>query len=269
MITDAVVVLPAGDAIAVSESLQNEIARTLRAHFPELSVTAVIAESMEEDLALAGAGGHTARLFVKIDKSGHEPKFIVVPLVFGNVIDRFVPGASGGDIEILGRLLNVLQALLDSRARQYNRDFPFAEALPKPQDHRASKSGEIRKPDGVMVTVVWQKCLNGVWCSFDSLDLSSVSDYTRGVYVIWKQGTGQAVYVGQGYISDRIRQHRGEYRIARHGHMLVTWIANLATNQLDGVERFLADQIRPIEGVAHPVASPISVNIPRTICVFR
>ncbi len=111
----------------------------------------------------------------------------------------------------------------------------------------------------------WAKCVGGVWCSFQEVNLAGVN--TRGVYMIWylgKQGqAGRVVYVGQGNIADRLRSHRDNRQIqafASHG-LLVSW-ASVAPAHLDGVERYLADQWQPLVGDAHPNVSSIAVNAP-------
>lgn len=85
-----------------------------------------------------------------------------------------------------------------------------------------------------------------------------------GVYVVWHGGPSPAtVYVGQGNISERISHHRSSTDILKYSHLglFVTW-AHVPINLQDGVERFLADQLKPKEGSIHPHAQPVAVNFP-------
>lgn len=109
--------------------------------------------------------------------------------------------------------------------------------------------------------VTWVKCEGDTWCSFSRVDLSNVR--TSGVYVIWKPGTdGTVIRVGQGDIAERIADHRRDSEITSYGSdLLVTW-ASVASQYLDGVERFLADKYSPLVGDRFPIATPIAVNLP-------
>lgn len=111
----------------------------------------------------------------------------------------------------------------------------------------------------------WVKCGRN-WCPFETVDLSSVSG--KGVYVIWsgKGPTRRVVYVGNGDIADRIEKHRQDKRIMAHKGkgLWVTW-AKPGQNRKDrreGIERYLADELDPLEGPKHPDVDPIPVNLP-------
>ena len=60
-------------------------------------------------------------------------------------------------------------------------------------------------------TVTWIKCGTG-WCPFETVDLSDIK--THGVYVIgYEQPNSIAtVYVGQGDVAARLRDHRAQHR---------------------------------------------------------
>mgnify|MGYP000347695315 CR=1 FL=1 len=108
--------------------------------------------------------------------------------------------------------------------------------------------------------VVWVKCEGDAWCPFQNVNLDNVT--TSGVYVIWTVGNdGKIVYVGQGDVADRLRDHRNTPEITRNGKMNVTWAA-VPSHERDGVERYLADEYSPLEGAHHPRAVPIAVNLP-------
>ena len=113
--------------------------------------------------------------------------------------------------------------------------------------------------------VAWIKCGDGnSWCPLETLNLDSVGD-ASGVYIIWHGGNpSRVVYVGQGNIVDRLKSHRNDARILAYrksGTLMVTW-ASVAWNFRDGVERYLADQLHPLVGDAHPNVLGIAVNSP-------
>ena len=113
------------------------------------------------------------------------------------------------------------------------------------------------------MNVNWTKCEGGVWCPFKKVNLQNVS--VTGVYVIWYDGVpGRYVRVGQGEIKERILAHRQDPKItgyAQSGTLRVTW-AEVQAPFLNGVERYLADQLRPLVGDAFPDVAPIPVNLP-------
>lgn len=109
------------------------------------------------------------------------------------------------------------------------------------------------------------------WYQLGSVNLDSVNSH--GVYVIWKEqltlmdflshgSRKKAVRIGQGDIKSRLKAHRRDEKIARHGSPLyVTWAA-VDTNSVNGVERYLADTLEPLEGSTFPTDDPIRVNLP-------
>ena len=111
-----------------------------------------------------------------------------------------------------------------------------------------------------MATVAWVKCSGGVWCELERLNLGTVTG--SGVYVIW--AGNRWVYVGQGDVASRLSAHRTNSSILAYrdsGQLMVTW-AILPAGQMDGIERYLADTLRPAVGAQHHVALPIPVNLP-------
>lgn len=109
-------------------------------------------------------------------------------------------------------------------------------------------------------TVQWIKCQGNVWCQLDNLNLQTVSG--NGVYIIWS-GTS-TIYVGQGIIASRLAAHLNDPQIMRYNtpnKLMATW-AIVPANQWDGIERYLADTLKPLVGTHHPNASPIPVNLP-------
>ena len=114
-----------------------------------------------------------------------------------------------------------------------------------------------------MATISWVKSTGGTWLPFETVNLSTVN--TTGCYVIWHGGQNPwTVRVGQGDIAKRIITHRGDHKILgyrSYGGLWVTWAA-VTSRSLDGVERYLADQLRPRVGDKFPDAAPIPVNLP-------
>lgn len=112
-----------------------------------------------------------------------------------------------------------------------------------------------------MLQLSWQKCVGDKWGSFLNVDLAHIHfNNMEGVYVIW-QGGGPVIRVGQGFVRDRLADHRTNQVITSHGNLYVTW-ASVPTSYRDGVERYLANVLRPIVGSAFPNTEPIPVTLP-------
>ena len=93
-----------------------------------------------------------------------------------------------------------------------------------------------------------------------------------GVYLIWARGLSQetvaptVVRIGQGDIAARLKEHRKDREITKHGELGVTW-AEVSPEHQDGVESYLAWVFRPLEGERFPdVESTIFVNSPFPGC---
>jgi hypothetical protein len=107
----------------------------------------------------------------------------------------------------------------------------------------------------------WQKCQGNVWGPFSTVDLSHPHfNNMEGVYIIW-QGNGPVVRVGQGVIRDRLAAHRRDTAIMAYPNLYVTW-APVSAIYRDGVERHLANTLKPRVGDAFPNANPIQVLLP-------
>ena len=90
-----------------------------------------------------------------------------------------------------------------------------------------------------------------------------------GVYVIWRWGTTsrrmRVLYVGQGNIRRRIRQHRHNIRahpMGREGDLRVTWALVKSEDARSGIERYLANELKPRFGKHWPAVEPIAVDLP-------
>jgi len=113
--------------------------------------------------------------------------------------------------------------------------------------------------------LIWNRCQGEVWCKLNSVNLDHPHfDNMEGVYVIWHGGQNpHTVYVGQGVIRDRLRQHRLDPRIQEFEPLglFVTW-ARVTPDQRDGVEAFFAQRLNPRVGEQHPNVYPIEENLP-------
>ena len=111
----------------------------------------------------------------------------------------------------------------------------------------------------------WNKCEGDQWCSLMNVNLNHLHFKNLvGVYIIWHSGQQPAtVYVGKGIIAERLAQHRQDDAILKFSHLglFVTW-AQVDSRSQGGVERFLADRLKPKVGQHHSSDSPITVNFP-------
>ncbi|TVK90676.1 hypothetical protein AYI83_21490 [Shewanella algae] len=112
-----------------------------------------------------------------------------------------------------------------------------------------------------MLNVTWGTCGDdGHWCSFINLNLNSEGfKDKKGVYIIWSGET--VVRVGSGIIKNRIADHRDNRDITKYPDLKVTW-AKVNANQMEGVEKYLADTLSPVVGERFPERTPIEVNLP-------
>lgn len=115
-----------------------------------------------------------------------------------------------------------------------------------------------------MLAVIWIKSQAQTWLEFENFNIETcVTD--PGVYIIWHAGNpGRVVYVGQGDVRKRLTAHRGDAKIVAYrtsGTLYVTW-ASVPGRSLDGVERYLADNWKPLVGDHHPNVLPLPVNSP-------
>ena len=111
----------------------------------------------------------------------------------------------------------------------------------------------------------WIKCEGDTWCKFLTVNLDHPHFHgLEGVYIIWHGGQHSAtVYVGQGEVAARLKDHRNDKDILRYSPqgLFVTWTRVDRTSR-DGVERYLANRLAPKVGTHHPQAAPITVNLP-------
>ncbi len=82
----------------------------------------------------------------------------------------------------------------------------------------------------------------------------------EGVYIIW-QANGPVVRVGQGIIRDRLAAHKQDKAITAYPNLHVTW-APVSALYRNGVERHLANTLKPRVGDTFPNVNPIQVLLP-------
>ena len=105
-------------------------------------------------------------------------------------------------------------------------------------------------------------------CTLFGLDLAGKAFNHGGNYVIWcgaDKQTGksaQTVHVGQGQFRDRFSEHRKDPRIIKYRHrtLYIEW-ADAPEPTRCSIERFLEQQLGPLEGERHPNLPPIPVNL--------
>lgn len=126
----------------------------------------------------------------------------------------------------------------------------------------------------------WIKRSGNSWYRLNELNLEEVPG-DKGVYVIWYEdnediegivgkelidafGDKKCVYVGQGVIKDRLECHRSNDDVQDHAEfrtLYVTW-ASVPAKYRNGVEKYLARELIPLEGERHPDVEAKEVNLP-------
>ena len=121
-----------------------------------------------------------------------------------------------------------------------------------------------------MFRIDWGIPESGVWRPLSS-DFSDVDG--TGIYIV-RQTDGPAVVVGQGEVKDSLSTLRKDPRVLRHDSpgspLLATWaiVAGmkqtkmLYSGQLDGIERYLAETLKPLIGKRYPDVPPVPVPLP-------
>ncbi len=108
--------------------------------------------------------------------------------------------------------------------------------------------------------LTWIKCTSGKWCEFMTVNLTHEHfNNLIGVYMVW---SGEIVIrLGSGVIKDRIAAHRENSEITKYDNLKVTW-AEVDEDDMQGVEKYLADTFNPAVGDRFPDLDPIVVNSP-------
>lgn len=111
----------------------------------------------------------------------------------------------------------------------------------------------------------WVMCQGDVWCNLDTVNLNHEHfNSMYGVYIIWHGGSNAlTVRVGQGFIRDRLLEHRKDSQIQAFSDKIlyVTW-ASVPSSERSSVESFLAVSLQPLVGERFPDVPPIEVNLP-------
>ena len=117
-----------------------------------------------------------------------------------------------------------------------------------------------------MIQVAWHRPNHAEWHELMTVRFSS-KIRSEGVYIIWVDVPNDRPYcidVGQGQNGPRITWHQGDPDILhyrQYGILRFTW-AELQAGLRDGVERYLADALKPLAGRRYPDVVPIPVNLP-------
>lgn len=113
----------------------------------------------------------------------------------------------------------------------------------------------------------WVKSTKGLWCRLDHVKLSHEHfDGLEGVFIIFAyiwMNRVSAIRVGQGRIRERLQEMRSDKEVAvfAGNGLFVTW-AKVWVPDMDGVERFLAESLRPKVKTPIPTTPALSVNLP-------
>lgn len=121
-----------------------------------------------------------------------------------------------------------------------------------------------------MFRLDWGDPASGVWRPL-STDFSDIGG--TGVYIV-RQTTGATVIVGQGDINDCLSALQRDARVLCHqspgSPLLATWAIvqglkqtkMLYSAQLDGIQRYLAETLKPLVGGSYPDVAPVPVPLP-------
>ena len=121
-----------------------------------------------------------------------------------------------------------------------------------------------------MIRLDWGHAPRDAWRPL-GMDFSDVRG--TGIYIV-RQSTGRTVVVGQGVIKDRLSALQKDSRVLYYDSptspLLATWAIvqgmnqtkMLYSTQLDGMERYLADVLKPLLGERFPDVAPVPVPLP-------
>ena len=121
-----------------------------------------------------------------------------------------------------------------------------------------------------MIQLDWGDRASDVWRPLNA-DFSDVGG--TGVYIV-RQTTGPAVVVGQGVIKDRLSALQKDGRVLCYNSpgspLLATWAIiqglkhtrMLYATQLDGIERYLAESLKPLIRARFRDVAPVPVPLP-------
>ena len=113
----------------------------------------------------------------------------------------------------------------------------------------------------------WIKCEGNVWCRLNNVNLGHRHfDALEGVYLIWHGGAQpKVVYIGQGVIRNRLKEHRNDKRIQRYAELdlFVTWAGSESQDHY-GIKKHLTTAWTPLVVGDEDLTAvePIEVNSP-------
>ena len=117
----------------------------------------------------------------------------------------------------------------------------------------------------------WIHCEGNVACELFRLNLETIRE-DQGVYVIWYYLNQQihAIHVGQVCSDDRtfkerFAEHKTDKDILKYrcyGSLYVTWASVDHQFYRNGIERYLFNVLKPLEGERAPSVTPIPANLP-------
>ncbi len=106
----------------------------------------------------------------------------------------------------------------------------------------------------------WAKRDDGTWFDLgDGAGEELLIDGKKGVFVVFHAAL--VVAVGGGGIAEGLARTRKELQTRLSSELQVTW-AEVEPNQIEGVERFLLDQMAPLTGGRVLNCRPVAVNLP-------
>lgn len=124
----------------------------------------------------------------------------------------------------------------------------------------------VTTSSAIPLKVAWGRWSQGGWCELATVDLAHPVFARGGVYVIWYGGPGAEVVVWArqaASLRDRLASHRDDPALQRYaGEILyMTW-ARVEAARREGVERYLAERLRPLMARRIPNVAPLAVNLP-------
>ena len=111
----------------------------------------------------------------------------------------------------------------------------------------------------VMILLNWSRLPH----RFYTLNDVESANNALGVFIIWK--SSRVIYVGKGQIRDCLLACMNDRKIAKYrvraDSLIVSW-AEVSPSDVEGVQRFLVEKLRPLENDQLPGARPIPVIFP-------
>jgi hypothetical protein len=108
--------------------------------------------------------------------------------------------------------------------------------------------------------VQWAKRADGGWYSLDSFDADrSLLDGQKGVFVVFRGGL--VIAVGGGVLAEGLQRQRKALQPRLAPDLEVTWAA-VEEKRIEGIEKFLQEQLSPLAGSRIVNCRSTSVNLP-------